>query len=370
MPTRHVRRPALERWAPEEEATGTVTADVGRTRAQVEGRIDTVGVVAASQECHVAAILFTYRCTIRCRHCLFGCGGDRPDVVMTPRHCADGLALLHDTGRVVHIAGGEAMMYWEELVESLRLAQAEGVAPHFLETNCSFARDEGVARQRLEGLAELGVRGLLASADAYHQEFVPAQRFVRVRRLAREIWGAENFYGPGAPDEEIHELEAIASDEERQRQHARSHPPNMVGTAQRQLAAHQDQFAPTDAALPARGWWGRAAADDCLDQFRAETLWEIHLDPYGNIQTNCGIILGQWPATTPARVLAAGPERANCFVEVAAREGALGLAKLARAEYGFEMPERVSQNCELCYLARRHLRAFHPDIFGPAEIYD
>lgn len=348
----------------------SVTDETGRTQDKVTALVDEVGVVAASQQCKVAAILFTYRCTIRCRHCLFGCGGDRPDVVMTPRQCVDGLALLHDTGRVVHIAGGEAIMYWEALIAALQLARQEGATPHFIETNCSFADRDDVARQRLELLAELGVRGLLASADPYHQEFVPAERFLRVRDLAREIWGEANFYGPGGADEEILELEAIATDEARQRQHARSHPPNMVGTAQRLLAPHVEQYVPDDAELPARGWRGHAGADSCLDQFRAESLWEIHLDPYGNIQTNCGIILGQWPESTPAQVLAAGPEKANRFTEVLAARGARGLAELAVDEYGFELPERVSQNCELCYLARRHLRRFHPDVFGPPEIYD
>ncbi|MFH1567849.1 MAG: radical SAM protein, partial [Gemmatimonadota bacterium] len=137
-----------------------MTAQVGRTRAEVEQLVAQVGVVAAAQQCHVAAILFTYRCSIRCRHCLFGCGGDRPDVVMSPRQCVDGLALLHQTGRVVHIAGGEAMLYWDALSEALRLAHAEGNAPHFIETNCSFATDDEIVRKRLGFMAAHGVKGL------------------------------------------------------------------------------------------------------------------------------------------------------------------------------------------------------------------
>ena len=38
------------------------------------------------------------------------------------------------------------MMYWEALEGALELARAEGVAPHFIETNCSFATDDAVLR--------------------------------------------------------------------------------------------------------------------------------------------------------------------------------------------------------------------------------
>lgn len=88
-----------------------------------------------------------------------------------------------------------------------------------------------------------------------------------------------------------------------------------------------------------------------------------------NIQTNCGMILGRLPETTPAAVLARGPERANRFVTVVCEQGPRGLAELARREYGFVPPQRLTQTCELCYLARAFLRQFHPDVFGPVEVY-
>ena len=47
-----------------------------------------------------------------------------------------------------------------------------------------------------------------------------------------------------------------------------------------------------------------------------------------------------------------------------------GLARLAQNEYGFELPEKVTQNCELCYLTRCFLRQHHPEVFGPQEVYD
>ncbi|HUU69860.1 MAG TPA: radical SAM protein [Planctomycetota bacterium] len=340
-----------------------------RRRDEVDRLIDGIGLVPAGKQRRVAAVLFTYRCTIACKHCLFGCSGGRPDVVMAPRQCADALALLHETGRVVHIAGGEAMLYWDALREAVAIAAAEGNAPHFIETNCSFATDDAVVRERLGFLAAHGVKGLLASSDPFHQAFVPAERFLRVRRIAWNVFGERNFWGTNAPDAEIRENEAIALDALRLREYVRRAPPAMVGSACHELAGCLDAFAPDDPRLPVWGWQGPRANSGCVDQFSVPSLWELHVDPYGNIQTNCGIILGHVPETTPARLLAAGPERANRFVEVVCREGALGLAKLACRDYGFVMPERVTQTCHLCYLARRFLRKHYPDVFGPGEVY-
>ncbi|MCP4644083.1 MAG: radical SAM protein [bacterium] len=335
----------------------------------VDELVDAVGVCEASAECCVAAILFTYRCSIPCRHCLFGCAGDRPDVVMTPAQCAEGLALLHETGRVLHIAGGEAMLYWEQLAEAIAMAHHEGHAPHFIETNCSFAADDAIVTERLEYLASHGVKGILASADPFHQEHVSPENFLRVRRLVIERFGEQNFYGSKASDERIHDLAAIARDEGRLREYVCANPPTMVGTAHHQLARYLDARPVGDAALQNKGWRADRAGSNCLDQFQGRDLWEIHIDPYGNIQTNCGMILGTLPDVTPAQLLADGPEKANRFVAMVCEHGPLALMDFARREHGFEPPAAVTQSCELCYLARRFLSPHYPEVFGPGEIY-
>ncbi len=339
------------------------------TRQEIDRLIDREGLPGAAKQRRVAAIIFTYRCTIRCRHCLFGCADNQADVVMTPRQCADGLAMLHDTGRVVHIAGGEAMLYWNRLAESVRLAHAEGCAPHFIETNCSFAVSDEIVRDRFTFLRAHGVKGILASADPFHQEFVPAERFIRVRRLTADIFGPRNFYGSTADAAEIQALGRVTRDERVLREYVRKHPPVMVGTAWRKLSPYLDQYGVSSPDLPLRHWQAYLHGPACRAEFATETIWELHIDPYGNIQTNCGMILGNVSAVTPAQLLAAGPEKANRFVKTVSESGALGLAELTRNEYGFEIPRQVTQNCDLCYRTRRFLRTHHPEIFGPAEVY-
>ena len=261
------------------------------------------------------------------------------------------------------------MLYWDTLAEAVRLADKEGNAPHFIETNCSFAADDSTVRERLEFLAGHGVMGLYASADAFHQEFVPAERFLRVRRIAKEIFGENNFWGTEKSEAEVRGFEGVTADADRLREYVRTYPPSMVGTAHNALAHCLDHYAPHDKRVPIGSWHGPAREIGCAQQFRSETIWELHVDPYGNIQTNCGMILGRLPESRPADVLAQGPEKANRFVRTICEHGAPGLAELAHREYGFVLPEAVTQTCELCYVTRSFLRRFHPDVFGPREIY-
>lgn len=331
-------------------------------KPEIENSIDTVGLFETIERFHVAAAMFTYDCTIGCRHCMYASRKRKPDAeaVMTPTQCVEVLAMLHDTGRAVHIAGGEVMLYWERLAESVRLADARGLAPHFIETNCSFAINDDIVRERLNFLHDHGVGAIYTSADPYHQQFVPADNFLRVRRLALQIFGEKHFCGPDASDDRVREYERIIRDESLLREHVRRWPPMLVGRAQRELA----QYLPLRPAT-------RLESDEanCRRHFVSEGLWEIHIDLHGNIFMNCGIILGHISNTTPAEILTAGPEKTNRFVEAMCNGGAFELARLAEREYGFVPPDQISQPCELCHMARRHLRQFHPEIFGPEEIY-
>lgn len=337
-------------------------------RTAVDARIREVGLVKAANERKVAAILFTYRCTASCRHCLFGCRGARPDVVMKPERCVRYLGQLHELGRVVHIAGGEPMMYWHELARSLDLAGERGCSPHFIETNCSFAGNDGIVRERFVFLKEHGLAGVLLSADPYHQEFVPPENFIRARRLAREVFGRENVWSTDATDEEVGGYPEIARNEARLAEHVRAHPPRLVGTAQMEVARFLEPVA-LEELPPENGWTPGRRSRRCAAEFDGGTMWEIHVDPYGNIQTNCGVILGKADRTTVAELMSRGLSGVNFISGVLSAEGPLGLAEFARTEHGFEVPRSARQKCELCYLTRRFLRSFYPDILGPAEVY-
>ena len=338
------------------------------SREAVDQRVREVGVSQAGGELSVAAVLFTYRCTIACRHCCFGCGGQRPDVVMDAERCARYLGDLHELGRVIHIAGGECMLYWDELIRSIELARQHSAQPHFIETNCSFAVDEAIVRQRLERLRSLAVDGLFLSADPYHQAHVPAENVVRVRDVADDVFGPENVWGTRAALEEIRDFEQIARDEARLADHVRRHPPRFVGTAYKSLSRFVEQYAIDD--LPAgHGWRFPHDGPDCAVDFQADKIWELHIDPYDNIQTNCGVILGKANEIKIVQLLADGPANANPISRMLADAGPIGLAHWARDQHSFTLPDRVPDKCALCYVTRKFLRPLYPTILGPDEVY-
>lgn len=156
--------------------------------AQPLGNREDVDAVAAGMKLGVAAILYTYQCTIACRHCCFASGRNRPPIRMTTPQAPAHLRSLHRLGRVIHIAGGECMIFWDDLQKLLACAQSEGVQPHFIETNCGVVlantnetdlvelmrRGPDKANWLVELLVHDGPFGLADFAAAHHGFAVPA----------------------------------------------------------------------------------------------------------------------------------------------------------------------------------------------------
>ncbi len=109
----------------------------GKGRERVEEIIEERGVAEAIRVRHVASLLFTYRCSIACKHCLFNCSPRQPPVRASLSDSLELLGQLRATDRVVHIAGGEPMIYYNELLAIWRAADRKGLSPHFFETNAS-----------------------------------------------------------------------------------------------------------------------------------------------------------------------------------------------------------------------------------------
>ena len=105
----------------------------------------------------------------------------------------------------------------------------------------------------------------------------------------------------------------------------------------------------------------------CRREFDPQSMWEIHIDPYGNIQTCCGVLLGRLRDGPVARQAAAGWP-GNPLVKTLIEQGPVGLLPLAQA-HGYQPKEAYPQKCCLCYHLRHFLRPRFPDLLGPAEVY-
>jgi len=326
-----------------------------------------VGVAKAIRIRHVAGLIFTYRCTIACRHCLFNCGPKLPDLVMRRDDAVRYLGQLRATGRIVHVAGGEAMMYWPTLREVCEQAAAEGVPPHFIETNASWCRERHEVAERLGILQDCGVSGLLISADPYHQVFVPPDRRKLAYELAVETFGQPNVLAADLTIEQLQDLRDIGRDPWRLAEHVRRSAPRLVGRAGEELAEFLPDRSLEELANDAM-WHAADAAPHCRSEFDPAEMWEMHIDPYGNLQTCCGIVVGNVDRTPLSEMIAAGFENHNELVGLVAERGPYAYLELAQAK-GYEPLPAYKQKCHLCWETRKFLRPFYPETFGPAEIY-
>ena len=334
----------------------------------VDEVIDQVGVSRAIGLKRVASLLFTYRCTIACAHCLFNCGPTQPDVRTTLEDGVEFLRQLRETDRVIHVAGGEPMLYYEEMLRICQSAQQEGGSPHFFETNASWCVDDPTTVSRYEALQKAGMLGVLISADPYHQAFVPPERRERAYRCAVEVYGVENVAASNLTREALEELQRIGRNPKALAEYTREHPPRLVSRAGESLSSSLPDRPIED--LMADGLWHGESPQEasCRIEFDPSTMWEIHIDPYGNVQTCCGIIVGNAKEMPLGVQMKKGFRERNELVRAVHDQGPFALLEIAKAR-GFRPRKAYPQKCHLCWEVRKFLRPYFPDTFGPEEIY-
>ncbi|MBI2193710.1 MAG: radical SAM protein [Planctomycetes bacterium] len=325
------------------------------------------GVARAIGLKHVASLLYTYRCDLACKHCLFQCGPQQPDRRVSHEDGLEFLRQLHQTGRVIHIAGGEALLYFDSVLALCRAADQEGIAPHFIESNARWCVSDELGIERFQALRGAGVQGMLFSADPYHQVFFPPENRARAFRLAVDIFGRPNVIASDASIEKLREMNDIGRDRERLAHFTRQHPPRLVGRAGEQLAHFFPDRPLSDLAQDPL-WHGSNHTADCASEFDPERMWEIHIDPYGNIQTCCGIVLGNARETPLPALMATEFWGRSEIVRRVSERGPYGLLDLA-TERGYRARAGYPQKCHLCWEVRKFLRPSYPAVFGPAEVY-
>jgi hypothetical protein len=338
----------------------------GFSSIPVDTVVETEGVARAIGLKRVASLLLTYRCTLACAHCLFNCSPRHPRHFHSVEQGVRYLRMLRTIDRCVHIAGGEAMMEYETMLAICREASRHGAAPHFIESNAAWCTSTAKARSRLTELQAAGVRGFYISDDPFHVSHFPADRYLRCCDIAVEVFGQKNVVAPTLTKADLLERQRIGRDPERLAAFVRQSPPRMVGRAGEMLSRYLpvrpiEDFAGDD-------MWEKAPRGmSCAWEFSPETMWEIHLDPYGNVQTCCGVILGNVEQAPLSEQTASGFATGDPVVTALREDGPVGLLRLAEAR-GYQREQYV-QKCHLCWQVRKFLRSFYPATLGPDEIY-
>jgi hypothetical protein len=147
-------------------------------------------------------LILSYRCSARCRHCMYACSPEWPADWMSQEDLAATLQSL--AGRIqpapggehtmslnhgLHFTGGEPFLNFELLCRAVRMARDLGIPSLFVETNCYWARTDRDTREKLENLKECGLVGIMISINPFYLEYVPFRRSERAIRIAREVFG-------------------------------------------------------------------------------------------------------------------------------------------------------------------------------------
>ncbi|HHU77944.1 MAG TPA: radical SAM protein [Clostridiales bacterium] len=128
-------------------------------------------------------LITNYRCSSRCRHCVYASSHAWPDDYMTSSAADEIFSLLKKLGcSSIHIGGGEPLLRPERIFPVLESAAGNDVDIEYIETNASWYKDESSAVNILKELRKRGAGCLLISIDPYHNEYIP---FYKVKGLIK-----------------------------------------------------------------------------------------------------------------------------------------------------------------------------------------
>lgn len=302
-----------------------------------------------------AGLMLTPRCDAACASCYLACGPASAGPEMT---VARGLEIWRQLieasphGCRVHLSGGEPFLDWPRLIELCRAARAQGLGPlQKVETNASWAVDDGLVRDRVRQLDEAGMETLGISADPYHQQYVPIEQPRRLARLADELLGERrvqvrwrDWLTQGHDTSEMDEPSRRALHLE----YARGGRDRLNGRAAVLLA-------PLLPLSPPSRWEG-ANCREALLRSR-----HVHIDGDGVVTpgTCAGIALGRLSETMSVRQLwdeVAATHAARGVLGTLASAGPAGLMELGKAS-GFTPAEGYASRCHLCWSVRAHFRS-------------
>lgn len=314
--------------------------------------------------------MLTYRCTNACRHCLYRCSPRRADRWMTPeiaRRIFDALACephLQD----VHLAGGEAMLRPDLLIEIIGIARASGVPISYLETNAAWCTSADRAREGLEQLARAGLSALLISASMFHNEFIPFQR----TRWCVE--SARNVFGPSGTIVWTPQLYDALSRLPADLTHTLEEFCECAGLSGRlDMLPRMYHLSPNGRAAEALRNCYRARPAESYEGERCAgelaSTSHFHIDPEGNLFTGLcpGVVSGSVDDLHP-RI---APETHPVFCTLW-QDGPYALMRQAVAKHAYEpSPAGYVSKCDLCFSVRMHLRRFdaHTAELRPAAFY-
>ena len=288
-------------------------------------------------------LLLTYECNYECDHC-FVWGGPSQTGTMSLQTVEHILAEARALGTIrwIYFEGGEPFLYYETLVNGVRLARDAGFSVGIV-SNAFWAKSEEEAREQLKPFIGL-VDDLSISSDAYHGVEEGMSRPDTARNVARQLGIPVDFISVAEP-----EATDVAGS-------AGKLPPGESAVLFRGRAA--EKLAPRVSTTP----WEQF---DCCPWEDLREPERVHVDPFGNLHVCQGISIGNLLQRPLPDIMRDFDAHAHPIV------GPLldgGPAEIVR-RYGLSHEAGYADHCHLCYQARRQLRERYPEVLKPDQMY-
>ncbi len=291
-------------------------------------------------------LLLTYQCTFECDHC-FVWGSPFQAGTMTLAQVREVFRQGEALGGIegICLEGGEPSMYYPTFVEAARLARGRGWWVEVV-TNAYWATSREDALLFLRPLADLPLRCLYVSEDAYHgsgEDFSPARI---AAEAAREL---------GAP---IGCITIRPADHSVGGPHVTEKGAPVTGGAVHFRGRAAERLTE---GLPRRPW---RELDSCPHEDLAAPK-RVHIDSLGYVHLCQGLALGNLWEQPLAELMARYRPGEHPVCGPLLSGGPAALARTFRLPHA----DGYVDECHMCYEMRRALRRRIPHFLGPDQMY-
>ncbi len=289
--------------------------------------------------------LLTYTCNLECDHCFLYCSPwSRGTFTIGQVTRVLDEAVKIGTVEWIFFEGGEPLLFYPLLLESIRRASARGFKVGVV-TNAYGAVSEEDAELMLKPLANAGLTYLSVSNDPYHYGEDAQNPAATAHRVAQRLGIDTSPICIEAP------VVTQASSGANKGQPVVGGGPKFRGRAVAKLAE----------GLPLRPW---QEFRECPYE-ELESPSRVHVDAFGHVQLCQGISIGNMWAAPLSDIIAGYRADVHPICGPLLRGGP---AELARA-YGQTPASGYIDACHLCYLTRKAVIDRYPEALAPRQVY-
>ena len=288
-------------------------------------------------------LLLTYQCTLECDHC-FVWGSPWQTGTMTLQDIRRILQQASDLGTIesIYFEGGEPFLYYGTLLKGVQMASHLGFQVGIV-SNSYWATSVEDAVEWLRPFAGL-VQDLSISSDVYHWSEEVSRQSQNAQAAAQQLGIPIGVMSVAQPEA--------------------TNAASVVGQLPigESAVMYRGRAAEKLVSQAVQHPWTQFTA--CLDEDLRDP-GRVHVDPLGNVHICQGIAIGNLFRTPLKEICETYDPDAHPIVGPLLRGGPVELVR----QYGLSHAETYADECHLCDVARRMLRARFPEILMPDQMY-